>query len=44
MVFVGSGYLSVSEVYKYGAVVTFVNLAIYLAVGTPWILLLGFVD
>ncbi len=44
VVFVGSGYLSVSEVYKYGAVVTFVNLVIYLAVGTPWILLLGFFD
>lgn len=41
VVFVGSGYLTVSDVYKYGALVTLVNLVIYLALGTPWIFLTG---
>lgn len=35
----GSGYLKSSEVYKYGAVITFTNLTIFLTVGTAWILL-----
>ena len=39
VLFVGSGYLTTSELYRYGAVITLVNLLIYLIIGTPWILL-----
>ena len=38
VIFVGSGYLTGREVYKYGGLVTAVCLLIYLVVGTPWIL------
>ncbi len=35
----GSGYLSSAEVYKYGAVITFTNLIIFLTIGTAWVML-----
>lgn len=40
VLFAGSGYLSTGELYGYGAVVTAANTLIFLAIGTPWILLL----
>ncbi len=39
LVFVGSGYLAQGELYKLGGLVTAFNLVIYLAVGTPWFML-----
>jgi len=41
VLFVGSGYLTTAELYKYGAVITLANLLIYLVIGTPWILLVS---
>jgi DASS family divalent anion:Na+ symporter len=37
----GSGYLTMEEMYLRGAVITACNLFIFLAIGTPWILLVG---
>jgi DASS family divalent anion:Na+ symporter len=37
VLFAGSGYLTSSELYKHGALVTLVNAAIYLTVGTAWL-------
>ena len=37
---VGSGYLKTSEIYKYGAIITFTNLAIFLVIGTPWVMMI----
>ena len=37
-IFVGSGYITASEVYRYGGLSTLLCLVIYLVVGTPWIL------
>ncbi len=37
----GSGYLTMPEMYRRGAVITACNLFIFLAIGTPWILLVG---
>jgi DASS family divalent anion:Na+ symporter len=42
VIFAGSGYLTQGEIYRNGAFVTLANTAVYLAVGTPWILLLGY--
>jgi len=42
VIFSGSGYLTQGEIYRNGAIVTFANMVIYLAAGTPWILFLGF--
>lgn len=42
VIFAGSGYLTQGEIYRYGGTITLANTAIYLAVGTPWILLAGF--
>jgi DASS family divalent anion:Na+ symporter len=39
VIFAGSGYVSSREIYKYGGLITLVNLLIYLLIGTPWILL-----
>ena len=39
VIFVGSGYVTGGEVYRYGGVMTLAMLLIYLVVGTPWILL-----
>jgi DASS family divalent anion:Na+ symporter len=38
--FIESGYLSQSELYRLGAVTTAFNLAVYLLVGTPWLMLI----
>ena len=38
VIFVGSGYITGSEVYRYGGLSTLLCLVIYLVVGTPWIL------
>ena len=38
VLFAGSGYITSREIYKYGGLVTLVNLLIYLVIGTPWIL------
>jgi DASS family divalent anion:Na+ symporter len=40
LLFAGSGYLSQSELYRLGALTTAFNLAVYLAVGTPWLIFL----
>lgn len=37
VLFAGSGYLTHGELYGYGALVTALNTAVFLAVGTPWI-------
>ncbi len=39
LLFVGSGYLEQGELYRFGAIATFSCLAVYLLVGTPWLLL-----
>ncbi len=39
LLFAGSGYLTQGELYKLGAVTTLFNLLLYLAVGTPWLML-----
>jgi DASS family divalent anion:Na+ symporter len=40
LLFAGSGYLSQRDLYKLGALTTAFNLAVYLVVGTPWLLFL----
>ena len=40
VIFVGSGYLEQTEVYRYGGMVTLVNLLIFGVIGTAWILLI----
>jgi len=40
VLFAGSGYLNAGEIYRYGAATTAANLAIFLGVGTPWLLLI----
>ena len=39
LLFAGSGYLSQGELYRLGGLTTAVNLVVYLAVGTPWLVL-----
>jgi DASS family divalent anion:Na+ symporter len=39
LLFAGSGYLSQGELYRLGALTTALNLAVYLVVGIPWLLL-----
>jgi DASS family divalent anion:Na+ symporter len=41
VIFVGSGYLTQRELYRLGALTTAFCFAVYLAVGTPWLLLLA---
>jgi len=41
LLFAGSGYLSQGELYRLGALTTAFNLAVYLTVGTPWLLFLN---
>lgn len=41
VIFAGSGYLTQGELYKLGAFTTGFNLAVFLAVGTPWLLLVA---
>ena len=38
VLFAGSGYITSREIYKYGGLITAVNLLIYLVIGSPWIL------
>jgi len=38
LLFVDSGFLSQNEVYRLGAIATLFSLAVYLIVGTPWLL------
>ena len=39
LLFAGSGYLSQGELYRLGALTTAFNLAVYLVVGVPWLML-----
>ena len=39
VIFVGSGYITGREVYRYGAMATGACLVIYLVIGTPWLML-----
>jgi DASS family divalent anion:Na+ symporter len=39
LLFAGSGYLSQGELYRLGALTTAFNLAVFLVVGTPWLVL-----
>jgi divalent anion:Na+ symporter, DASS family len=39
VIFAGSGYLTQGELYKLGAITTAFNLLVFLAVGTPWLLM-----
>jgi DASS family divalent anion:Na+ symporter len=39
VLFVGAGFLSQGELYKLGAIVTAISLAVYLIVGVPWLML-----
>ena len=41
LLFAGSGYLTQGELYKLGAITTAFNLLVFLAVGTPWLLLVA---
>ncbi|RKY22316.1 MAG: oxidoreductase [Planctomycetota bacterium] len=38
VLFAGSGYLTTGEMYRFGGLVTLVNLLIFLGVGTPWLM------
>jgi DASS family divalent anion:Na+ symporter len=40
VIFVGSDYVTQREAYRVGAIITAANLAIWVGVGTPWIMLL----
>ena len=37
-IYFSSGYITTREIYLYGGAITLLNLIIYLAIGTPWIL------
>lgn len=39
LLFAGSGYLTQGELYRLGAITTLINLVVFLAVGTPWLML-----
>ena len=41
LLFAGSGYLSQGDLYRLGALTTAFNLAVYLVVGTPWLVLIS---
>jgi DASS family divalent anion:Na+ symporter len=41
LLFAGSGYVSQGELYRLGALTTAFNLAVYLVVGTPWLIFLN---
>ena len=40
LLFAGSGYLTQGELYRLGAITTVFNLAVYLLIGTPWLVFL----
>lgn len=37
-IYLSSGYINARDIYLYGGAVTFMNLIVYLMIGTPWIL------
>lgn len=37
-IYLSSGYINARDIYLYGGAVTFINLLVYLFIGTPWIL------
>ena len=39
VIFVGSGYVTAGEVYRYGGIVTLVSFIICTLIGTPWFML-----
>jgi divalent anion:Na+ symporter, DASS family len=39
LLFTGSGYLSQGELYRLGAITTGISLIVYLAVATPWLMM-----
>jgi DASS family divalent anion:Na+ symporter len=41
VIFVGAGYLTQRELYRLGLLTTIFFLAVFLVVGTPWILLVA---
>jgi len=41
LLFTGSGYLSQGELYRLGAIATALSMLVYLAVGTPWLMLVA---
>ena len=41
VIFVGSGYLTQGELYRLGLLATLFFLAVFLGIGTPWILLVA---
>lgn len=41
LLFAGSGYLTQSELYRLGALTTAFNLAVYIVIGLPWLLLVA---
>jgi DASS family divalent anion:Na+ symporter len=41
VLFLSSGYITASEVYRHGGIVTLANTLIYLSVGSAWMMLLG---
>ena len=41
LLFAASGYLSPRDMYRLGALTTAFNVAVYLAVGLPWLLLVA---
>jgi DASS family divalent anion:Na+ symporter len=41
LLFAGSGYLTQGDLYRLGALTTAFSLAVYLVVGTPWLLLIA---
>lgn len=40
-IYLSSGYLNARDIYLYGGAVTLLNLLLFLAIGTPWILVLS---
>ena len=38
VIYVGSGYLESSEIYKYGGIVTLVNTIVFMTLGSAWML------
>jgi DASS family divalent anion:Na+ symporter len=41
LLFVGAGYLSQNELYRLGALTTAFNFLVFLAIGLPWLALVG---
>ena len=41
VIFVGSGYLTQRELYRLGLLMTLFFLAVFLVIGTPWVLMMA---